>query len=387
MTCRVWQNQNPNSRKNQKNLPVIISERRFQSLQQPAHRVRIIILAFGLAIVAGWGGIFLFSPKVPAWQGKTMYEWCNTIQPWNQQQTLAGRDALRAIGTNALPFVMDDYRSQPTFVDRAQDWLEGHFPALHLRRGYSRHECAMQILYALGPAAKPLLPELVANFHNDSSPDAGAALMAVGSDVVPDVTNLLADPNCPRPGKLLYRFYLSVWTGEINKDKAAAALPYLARRFSSPDAETRAWAARSIAAIQRSPQTSTRILADGLYDPSEFVREITMAGLYDFGPALNLAPHADLVRILAAIDQTNAAWGEFGCMALSNVNSAPDLAVPVLIHNLSNKRKGIRVAAADSLAHFDRYAAPALPELKRLMSDREPEVRTAASNAVRELSR
>jgi hypothetical protein len=81
--------------------------------------VVVLLVAFFAALV---------SPKVPADQGKTLYAWAEELQKaqqnysdperWKKIETASA--AIRAIGTNALPFVMADIRVRVTIKDRYQ---------------------------------------------------------------------------------------------------------------------------------------------------------------------------------------------------------------------------------------------------------------------------
>jgi len=82
----------------------------------------LLLIAFFAALVG---------PKIPVHQGKNLYAWTDDLQKaqqnysdldhWKKIET--ANTAIRAIGTNAIPFVMADIRARVTIKVRVVNWL------------------------------------------------------------------------------------------------------------------------------------------------------------------------------------------------------------------------------------------------------------------------
>ena len=79
--------------------------------------------------------------KVPVYQGKTYYDCASDLQKaqndfkdnhrWQKIEKTSA--AIRAMGTNALPFLMDDLRAQLTLKDRLIAWVAPYARFLKLK--------------------------------------------------------------------------------------------------------------------------------------------------------------------------------------------------------------------------------------------------------------
>src|SRR6266700_497690 len=133
-------------------------------------------LLMGLLLLAILGlasyVILSFSPKLPGYQGKTLYQWAAQLQQAqqnysdpNRSQTIeSAQTAIRAMGTNALAFVMADVLAQVSLKDRVIFWLAKRAPFLKLRstKVEERWIRGIRTLEVLGPMAKACLPDLLA---------------------------------------------------------------------------------------------------------------------------------------------------------------------------------------------------------------------------------
>src|SRR5437870_5464789 len=100
---------------------------------KPESKLRRLLLASLLlaVVMLVFYGILSFGPKLPAYQGKTLYQWATELQqtqrnysePNRWQAIQSAQAAIRAMGTNALPFVMADVMAQTTLKDRIVAWL------------------------------------------------------------------------------------------------------------------------------------------------------------------------------------------------------------------------------------------------------------------------
>jgi hypothetical protein len=80
-------------------------------------------------------------PKLPVYQGKSLYAWATELGQAQQNYSDAKRwtkveaatTAIRAMGTNALPFVMADIQERATVKDRVIGWLAPRARFLNLQ--------------------------------------------------------------------------------------------------------------------------------------------------------------------------------------------------------------------------------------------------------------
>ncbi len=200
-------------------------------LRPPVQLAGALMLAGLLAL---WVVAIQSTHKVPVYQGKTLYEWilvldqAADLHPANFDQVTAAKFAIRAIGTNALPFVMADLHAHATLNDRLAGWLANHAPFLKLHRAniidaWSR---GVQVLDILGPISEPCLAQLIAEATNNPG-YSEEAMLAVGPAALPAFTNLLQSSQYPEAGYLIRALIRTVNNGQIKRSEATVALPCL----------------------------------------------------------------------------------------------------------------------------------------------------------------
>ncbi len=304
-------------------------------------------------------GLVSTAPKPPRYQGKTFYEWASELQQaqanyttpdqWRKIESTSA--AIRAIGTNGLPFVMADLRAEFSVKDRMIGWLSTHarFLNLKLPSVADRWTRGIRVMEVLGPLGKPYLPEIITMVSNSTGYSEGA-LLAIGVDALPAFTNLLAHSNYPQTGKLIGSLADAVYARRIPPEEAAVALPYLVQVFQSTDRHGRWYAASAFGAIHQDPDVCVPLLISGLTDPTPSVREICVQSLGGFGEGASL--------------------------------HVAELAIPALTRAAEDPRNVVRVMAVQSLGMFGPQATNALTVLERACSDADPAVRSTATNAV-----
>jgi hypothetical protein len=154
--------------------------------------------------------------REPVYQGKTLTRWLKRLDDGNAfgissselpsptRRQLEAARAIHEIGTNALPFLMEDIHARPatnSFRIRLYNWSKRHLPWNLSSRLFDTDETeedrvrwrAAQGLAALGPLAKPALPELkrllYTNFWHSSIKEAAYALSTIGPEGVDVLTN------------------------------------------------------------------------------------------------------------------------------------------------------------------------------------------------------
>jgi hypothetical protein len=343
-------------------------------------------------IVAGAVALFLLAflrlalshgPRLPVFQGKDLYTWATELRlaqqnysdpdRWKKVETATA--AIRAMGTNALPFVMEDIRAQNTEVDRAIAWLAVKAPFLKLKPANvaDRWVRGTQALEALGPLAKPCLPELV-NLASKNTGYIESALVAVGPDALPAFTNLLATSTFPRTGNLIGALANAVYANRIKPEQAAGALPYIIRVFRSTDSHGRWYAASALGAIQHDPEICVPLLINGLTDSAPAVRESCIESLGRFGEAGS----AYAAKLADMFEQTDAQTRRAICGTLASFHSAAAIAVPILVRALRDPDENVRIWAAMGLGRLASLPEQTVPALVETAQDQVPMVRVVA---------
>jgi hypothetical protein len=321
--------------------------------------------------------------KIPVYQGKTYYEWANELQKaqtdftdnhrWQKIEKTSA--AIRAMGTNALPFVMDDLRAQLTLQDKLISWVAPYARFLKLKPvnigdRWSRGVWGME---ALGPLGKPYLPELITMVSNRTGYTEGA-LMAIGPDALPAFTNLLVYSKFPQTGNLIGAFANAVYANRISPQEAATALPYLLQVFQSTDSHGRWYAAAALGAVHQHPELCVPLLIAGLKDPTPSVRQASMQSLGRFGEDASV--HA--AEMADAFDGVDALTRQAICDAFGNFRSKPEVCVPVLVRGAHDTDEAVRVAAVVSLRNFGSSVEQAIPALIEDATDSNQVVRAMA---------
>jgi hypothetical protein len=155
--------------------------------------------------------------KEPVYQGKSLTKWLKQLDDGKSfgissselaaptPAQLEAAQAIHAMGTNALPCLMEDIHARPDtneFRIRFYHWSNQHLPDylrglllpnMDLTEADRRRWRAAEGLAVLGPLAKPALPELkrllLANFWHSSIKEAAFALATMGPEGVEALTN------------------------------------------------------------------------------------------------------------------------------------------------------------------------------------------------------
>jgi HEAT repeat protein len=346
------------------------------------------IVVMGLVLLAL--AIGPLGPKLPVYQHKSLYAWSDALQQAQQnysdpdrwKKVEAASTAIRAMGTNALPFVMADIEAHPDMKDRVAGWLARRAPflKLHPRKLEDRWVRGIRALEVLGPMAKPYLPQLVTLASNSTGYSEGA-LLAVGPAALPAFTNLLSNSKFPRTGNLIGALANAVYAERIKPEEAAVALPHLVQVFRSSDAHGRWYTAGAFGAIHQQPELCVPLLIDGLTDPTASVRASCVQSLGNFGEAASA--HAD--KLAAVFDLADAQTRRAICSALASFHSAAAIGVPVLVRGLQDPDENVRVWAATGLGQLASLPEQAVPALAKAVEDRSPIVRVMAVQSLGQL--
>jgi len=236
------------------------------------------------------------------------------------EQRAAAEMAIRLIGTNALPYLVDwiDYDPGPwrrklgPHVEKLPGWLQRSAVIQRpLYGGTSRAQRAQLALESLGPTAAPALLELhrlACNSHStDTRRRAVIALCAIGPSAMTAMTNILATAPFDEQ-RLIMNSLPKLGTN------AAPAVPVLVHQLQYGDLRTATASAQTLATLRLDLDFVIPALSDRLADPHPRMRIAAASSLAQFGtrafislPALNqLATDPDKGVSKAASDAIKA---------------------------------------------------------------------------------
>lgn len=248
--------------------------------------------------LAAW---FVFHSREPQFDGRKLSLWLRQLesaQDIESAEWQASARALRQMGTNTLPWLIGPLRtSDPQWKTQTIDWfrevLNKDFSHRLVVRDQQRSLLALQVL---GPAARPLIPELAAmitNANPDIADAAFAALVRVGApECVPVLVHTVTN------GDPMLRPAAVVSLGSL-RGAARDAVPVLSATLndSSENENLRFEAARALGWIGRNPQLAVPALTQALMDTNVLVVRSAATALGAFGadaesalPALRSLP-------------------------------------------------------------------------------------------------
>jgi len=145
-------------------------------------------LAVLLPLIVGFALWLLTRPREPEYQGRTLSAWLddyNRAGTWNVEPASA---AIRAMGTNCLPFLLAQIKRSPSRLTVKVVNLASKQQLLKLPfYGMNRYRSASIVaLRALGSQAAPLCPELL-QLTKDPGASwwASMSLLAIGTNSIP----------------------------------------------------------------------------------------------------------------------------------------------------------------------------------------------------------
>ena len=297
---------------------------------EPRKRKRLLLVAVvtGLLVVSFW---FLAPNPEPTYNGRPLSEWIGVYYGTftSPRPKAKAAEAIRAIGTNGLPWLLNwiDHEPSPwryrigSLAERLPDSITGGSPLIRLTvqsAGVKRAQHAATAFQALGPMAVPAIPELARLLCTTNSPSSNQrALFAL---------------SCLGP----------------------AAVPAIAKFLSSPRYDGDPWAMHCIQNMGTNARAITPIIVGNLTHTNDLIAENTAYSFIMVGPT----NHFDA-----------------------------DLLVPALIQCLQDPRPFVRQRASFPLRTLAAAAAPALPTLTNALQDPDLQVRTNAAAAIQYINK
>lgn len=231
---------------------------------------------------------------------------------------------------------------------------------------------AVAALGELGPVAQDTASNLLELTADKEffllEPFVGASLANLGGGVVPVLTNALADQSPAR------RRVAAAALGTLGPSAAPAGGP-LAKALQHDDPATRQLAARALGKIGPDAKSTLPRLETILTDKVPAVRiEAALATWFITKDAKHIGV------LVKALDDASANVRDSACQALAAMKAGAKDAVAPVAKLLSDK--DLRVRAVMTLGEIGPASAKALPELKKLMQDKDGETQLYAAFAV-----
>jgi len=216
----------------------------------------------------------------PVWHGRSLSSWVDDLARGSSKEVREpAEEAIRSIGSNALPRLVRMLRSRDTVWDRAVLALNRkqkrvHFSVLPAREQRVQAALAFE---ALGPIARPAIAELKKMLVHDRQPAFTAdALSAIGPESVSVLLEALPEvAPANRPA-----LYAAATKWPLRQEEIIDAL---LRSIKSANEEERRTAAEYLGRFRRSPGRSVTALVSALGDPEFEVRKQALASLVEFG--------------------------------------------------------------------------------------------------------
>jgi len=202
-------------------------------------RGRGTLIVAVLAVLLAAAAVLLLSPeREPSYEGRSLSQWLQVPGQFSPEGTRVD-EAIRHIGTNALPCLFRWIRAKPPPCGRLVESgkLPQWFLYLLLRfplgrfLWHDRFDDATVCIMMLGAEARPAIPALVRVINRSKDPyrvsRAMLTLNFIGEDSVPALANCLADP------REAVRVAAAGHLGQLGA-KARLVLPALLGTLSDP---------------------------------------------------------------------------------------------------------------------------------------------------------
>ena len=258
-----------------------------------------IILGGAVAVAAG---IFLLAPRgpqEPVYQGKHLTEWlAQTQYPFPDEERTAATNAIRAIGTNALPYLLSEFtRPAPRWRNAFNDWISARGKyEWRLRGDEERIRQTAVGLHLLGSDVAPAVPTL-ATYLADAERGIHAArvMSEAGEIALPYFVQASSSTNT------LMVHVAAIGLGRLAR-KTEAAVPFLVQLLNHTNSQVRLRSACELASAHRRPDLTVPLFIGMLSDPDVTRSAFAARTLEDIGEMAKPA----LPHLLTLMTNSNA---------------------------------------------------------------------------------
>jgi hypothetical protein len=265
----------------------------------PAKRRRALGLSLGVLIAAVGVCLYFARPEPQlVYQGKRLSEWLRLYQKrWAKQkgdsdETLQAAEAVRKIGTNALPQLIAWMRYDSPSLSKTLSAFADKLPTVFhanariaalVPNATGRHQLARTGFGLLGPAASPALSELLITLTNSSAPfreEASDAIGNLGSSARPAIPALLA---CLQETNEVIAVAAAGTLGRLRLEPDVV-VPALLQGLGSPMLNTRVSAGNALIRFGPEARSALPTLLTLLNSPAPDVRGIAEGAILAIAP-------------------------------------------------------------------------------------------------------
>jgi len=250
--------------------------------------------------------VFCFKPsarKEPVYQRKTLTQWLKQLDdgevdgissgalPSYTRAQIEAAEAIRAMGTNALSLLLEDIHASPSEnalrikFHRGWSWVNRHFfrGLIAFDEVTSEDRVrwrAAQGLSALGPLAKPAVPELTrllfTNYFHSSIKEAAYALAGIGPDGIAVLTNSIQPTN-------EWTGMCAIWALGQHPAAGTNVIPFLISATTSSSEGTACGAIQVLGLFHADGEHVIPALKNALNSSNAAVRRDAARALLEFG--------------------------------------------------------------------------------------------------------
>lgn len=259
-------------------------------------RPRTKVLLLAAIIIAGLAFFCLRKPE-PSHEGKSLSEWLqeNKVVYNNGAEQLSEETkvALQKMGTNVIPYLVERIgRTNSSFKKEIYDFCKKHdLPDVDLSKVYEEQVRATTALKVFGGEARCAIPSLTALLNNEETAfSAACALVNIGPDAMPAMTNALSSTNRITLGAVSYSLRFA-------GTNAIQAFPALLANLTNTNPDTRMYSVRTLGYLRFEASKSLPRLTEAISDivPSVRREAIHAIGKYNTNATYILPVLADLI--------------------------------------------------------------------------------------------
>lgn len=226
----------------------------------------------------------------------------------HQKQNEQAIIAIQHIGTNALPTTLNLLAAKDSWVRTyLAEWIahynDNHWPKhfpIYIKPDWEKNFEGVNIIWALGPVAKPIIPDLIRLLQSQNRQIAETAMMALpgaGTNAIPPLLELLSNPDENvrlRAAIALGDFFrpqmppdksgdsLIVNGSENFRSQAGAAVPVLLQSFDNQklDSVARSRAIHALGLIRENAPTVVPVLIRHIQSETNGIIDYVSRGNY-----------------------------------------------------------------------------------------------------------
>jgi hypothetical protein len=280
--------------------------------------------------------------REPVYQGKRLSVWLRQYSA--DADSPETDEALRAIGTNAIPILLAELQAREPRLKVSLPML-----GLYYIPAENRHVWGQKGFSALGNDASNAASPLMRIYERDISPSSRHAAANALVEIGP---------------------------------AASISIPVLIKSAGSTNAEVRAFAVYTVGRMAVEPKVVDPVLIKSLRDPDREVRYNAAFGLgalaFMGGDAKPAVP-----ALVETLNDSYPTARAAAAMALGHIHAQPDVVVPALITALQDSQVFVRGQASSALGEFGTNAKPAWAALMQAVKEENQDARNAAAKALK----